>query len=193
MVYGLEFINSETIVTGGVWDRTLNIWSSRTGENLRTAYIDTYLVSLQLFNNRTQLAVGTGLGGYEIYIFNVNDLSLVSFLQGHTDWPLNLVLIVSDLLVSSSSMGDTTIRFWNLATNECKFVLQGHASSVWGLKVVSSDVLASSSRDAMVKFWNITTGELIRTLTNHTDYIYFSIDMLLDTDTFLSGSGDKTI
>ncbi len=70
MVYGLEFINSETIVTGGVWDRTLNIWSVRTGENLRTAYIDTYLVSLQLFNNRTQLAVGTGLGGYEIYIFS---------------------------------------------------------------------------------------------------------------------------
>jgi WD40 repeat protein len=74
MVYGLEFINSETIVTGGVWDRTLKIWSSRTGENLRTSYIDTNLVSLQLFNNRTQLAVGIGLGGYDIYIFNVNDL-----------------------------------------------------------------------------------------------------------------------
>ena len=86
-------------------------------------------------------------------------------------------------------MGDTTIRFWNLTTNECKYVLQGHTLSVWGLKVVASDVLASSSIDATINFWNIILGELIRTLTNHTHYIYYSIDML-DTETFVSGSGD---
>jgi F-box and WD-40 domain protein CDC4 len=56
-------------------------------------------------------------------------------------------------------MGDTTIRFWNLTTNECKYVLQGHTLSVWGLKVVASDVLASSSIDATINFWNIILGE----------------------------------
>ena len=43
-----------------------------------------------------------------------------------------------------------------------------------------------------IKLWDIPTGQLIRTLTGHTDWIDWSVD-LLNSQTLVSGSGDQTI
>jgi WD40 repeat protein len=52
--------------------------------------------------------------------------------------------------------------------------------------------LASGSSDTTIKLWDITSGQLIRTLTGHTDYIQWSVD-LLNSQTLVSGSWDQTI
>ena len=64
---------------------------------------------------------------------------------------------------------------------------------VWGLKMISSDTLASGSFDRTVKLWNTTSGTLIKTLANHTDIIYYSVDVLISNQILVSGSYDETI
>jgi WD40 repeat protein len=85
---------------------------------------------------------------------------------------------------------DKTVRIWNLTTNTCKFILTGHTSSVWGLKQITSSILASGSWDTTIKLWNIKSGKLIRTLTGHTSGIYVE---LINPQTLVSASHNGEI
>ncbi len=120
-----------------------------------------------------------GLGNGNINIYNINNIgSLISSLKVHTSFVIDMIQINFDLLACSS--GDGTIRIWDLITNTIKFNLTGHIQVVYGLKLVSSDLLASGSFDYTIKLWDITNGRIIRTFTNHTNSILWSIDSHLD-------------
>ena len=119
--------------------------------------------------------------------------NLIATLNGHLSNVNDLVLMNSERNLLASSSDDRTIRIWELNTYTIKYVLNGHASYVYGLKQVSFDTLSSSSWDKTIKLWNTTSGQLMRTLTNHTDRMYWSLDMLNDGLTLVSGSNDKTI
>jgi WD40 repeat protein len=101
------------------------------------------------------------------------------------------IQISADLLASSGG-GDETVRIWNLTNNTCKFNLTRHTNWVYGLKQITSSILASGSSDTTIKLWDITSGQLIRTLTGHTSDIWWSVD-LLNSQTLVSGSSDETI
>ena len=45
----------------------------------------------------------------------------------------------------------------------------------------------------LYNFTNITSGSLIRNLLGHTSNVQYSVDLLSDGQTFVSGSLDKTI
>ena len=169
-VYSLEWINADTIASGS-YDQTIRIWSISTGQTNIIINASSIVFSLKLLNNGFYLA--SALSNGKIKIYNVNDNgNLISTLDGHTSNVRDLSLISDDLLASSSGYPDQTIRIWNLTTNSAKFNLTGHANSVYGLRLMSSDILASGSADNSTKLWNITSGSLIRTLKNHTNYIY---------------------
>jgi WD40 repeat protein len=70
--------------------------------------------------------------------------------------------------------------------------LTGHEAIVNGLKLITPSILASGSDDTTIKLWDITTGQLIRTLTGHTSWILWSVD-LLNSQTLVSSSLDETI
>jgi WD40 repeat protein len=188
-VYGLEWINSDTIASGGLDDSTIQIWSISSGQTNRTINTGTVVNSLKLLNNGIHLAAGLGSN---INIYNINTGSLVATLQGHSAFVRDLILISnSDLLASSST--DTTARIWDLTTYTSKFTLTGHTSFLRGLKQISSDILASAAFDYTIRLWNITSGQSIRTLTNHTSEIWYAVDFLSNSQTIVSGSTDQTI
>ncbi len=187
-VFGLEWLDNDTLASGGYTDNTIKLWSATTGQTKRTIQTNPYFFSLTMLNTNIHLAVGLESG--DINIYNINDGNLVSSLKGHGWWVNDLVQLSADLLVSSSA--DDTVRIWNLTTNTSKFILTGHTSLVYGLKQISSSILASGSMDATIKLWDITSGQLIRTLTGHTGDIEWSVD-LLNSQTLVSGSFDQTI
>jgi WD40 repeat protein len=188
-VYALEWLDNDTLASAGVTDQTINIWSPTTGQTKRTIQTNQYVDSLKLFMTNIHLAAGLSNG--DINIYNIKDGNLVSSLKGHTNWVNDLVQISADLLASSS--GDETVRIWNLTTNTCKFVLIGHNNWVYGLKQITLSILASGSSDTNIKLWDITSGQLIRTLTGHTNRIWWSVDLMSDSQTLVSGSYDQTI
>jgi WD40 repeat protein len=186
-VYALEWLDNDTLASGGYNDREIKLWSMATGQTKRTIKTNGYVFSLTMLNTNIHLAAGLN---NTINIYNINDGNLVSSLKGHTEYVYDLVQISEDLLASSSR--DGTVRIWNLTTNTCKFILTGHTYSVYGLKQITPSILASGSADRTIKLWDITSGQLIRTLTGHTDSIYWSVD-LLNSQILVSGSGDESI
>ena len=188
-VFGLEWLDNDTLASAGYSDQTIKLWSPTTGQTKLTIQTNQNVCSLKLLNNNIHLAAGLGYPG-DINIYNINDGSLVSSLKGHISLVNDLVQISADLLASSSD--DQTVRIWNLTTNTCKFILTGHTQSVKGLKQITPSILASGSVDETIKLWDITSGQLIRTLTGHTSVIWYSVD-LLNSKTLVSGSGQQTI
>jgi WD40 repeat protein len=186
-VYGLEWLEKETLASAGWTDFTIKLWSPTTGQTKRSIQTNQYVVSLTMLNNNIHLAAGLSK---DINIYNINDGNLVSSLKGHTVNVNDLVQISADLLASSSA--DATVRIWNLTTNTCKFILTGHTDYVHGLKQITPSILASGSSDPTIKLWDTSSGQLIRTLTGHTSSIWWSVD-LLNSQTLVSGSWDRTI
>ncbi len=110
----------------------------------------------------------------------------MSTLSGHSSLVRDLALTHNGNFLASSSE-DNAVRIWNLATNTIKFILTGHTSPVYGLKMISNEILASGSFDKSIKFWNINNVNPIRTLSyNHE--IYWSVDLLNDAVTLVSAT-----
>ncbi len=187
-VFGLEWINENTFASGSN-DFTIKIWLISTGETLRTINTTTSVRSLNLLTNGFYMACGLLNGNISIY--NLNNGSLISALQGHISQVNDLIQNANDLLVSSSN--DKNIRVWNLTTNSRKNPFKGHTSQVYGLNLISSDIVASGSSDDSIRLWNITNGQLIRNLTGHTSTIFLSIGFLSNSHLIVSGSLDQTI
>jgi WD40 repeat protein len=187
-VFGLEWINADTIASGG-FDQAINIWSKSTGVKIRTISTGQLIWCLQLLSNGLYLAAGLQNGNINIY--NKNTGSVFKTLTGHTLVVNDFALISSNLLASSSN--DNNVRIWSLTTYTSVWTLTGHSLAVRGLKLVSSDILASGSDDFKIIFWNVTSGTFIRNLLGHTGNVQASVDLLSDGQTFLSGSLDQTI
>jgi WD40 repeat protein len=185
-VWALDYIDEDTMVSGDNFG-VINIWLISTGQTKRTINPNGRAVySVKMLGDGINLAVGLSSG--DISIFDINTGSLVATLNGQD--VNNMVQISEDLLASASY--DGSVRIWNLTTNTCKFILSGHIYPAYGLKKINSQILASGSADSTIKLWDITTGQEIRTLTGHTSYIHWSLD-LLNSQTLISGSYDGTV
>jgi WD40 repeat protein len=192
LVLGLDWFDADTLVSGGADDGLITIWSVSTGVTKRSINVGNRISSLKMLNNRIHLAVGLGYAApYDIKIYNVNDDTLVSTLQGHTYNVNDLIqLNENGLLVSASS---SEIRVWDLKTSQCKYILQGQSFDIKSLKQINSEILASGAWDRTIMLWNLTTGKAVRTLNNHTGGIYQSIDLVNNCRVLVSGSSDQTI
>lgn len=62
---------------------------------------------------------------------------------------------------------DKKIEIWNLATEQCEKVLQGHTGSIRSFAVLSGGRLASGSDDTTIRVWNLATGRCEKTLEGH--------------------------
>ena len=93
-------------------------------------------------------------------------------LTGHTHHVSCLAISTLGWLLYSGSW-DATVRVWNLATQSCTHVLQGHADAVTCLKLYKDasekSFLVSGSKDATIKVWDLETYECIHTFEGHED------------------------
>jgi WD40 repeat protein len=185
-VNDLEWIDQDTIASGSN-NNDIQIWRKNTGTTtISTINTGSAVNCLKLLSNGIHLASGLGNGQIEIYI--KNNGHLFRTLTGYSSSIKDLAMTNNGNLLASSS-GDNTIRIWDLTTYTLRFTLTGHVSPVFGLKMISNEILASGSEDMSIKLWNITSGNLIRTMTN-TYKIYWSVDLLNDAVTLVSGCSD---
>jgi WD40 repeat protein len=183
-VNGLEWIDQDTIASGSN-NNDIKIWSISTGTTARTISTGIEVYCLKLLPNGVYLA--SCLGNGQINIYDKNSWAFIRTLSsGHTSSIYDLALTNNGNLLASSS-GDKNVFIWDLTRNTLRFILTGHGSPVYGLKMISNEILASGSADKSIKIWDITNDKLIRTMTN-THEIYWSVDMLNDAVTLVSGT-----
>ena len=200
-VFAFNFLNEDTV--GSADGSSLHIWSIKTGVksldlNMSTSSGVRCLQYLPSVNGVCGNFLAAGLGNSKINIYNIANNSngnLVTILSGHTSLVNDFALISYGNLLASSSW-DKTVRIWYLVTCTLKYILNGHTSAVYGIRLITSDILASGASDSTIRLWNLTSGSLIRTLMNHTNMIILTVDLLTYDDgsnVLVSGSTDTTI
>ncbi len=176
-VYNVEWLDADTLASCGFYNGRIKIWSVSTGEKKRTIFIPNgaQVFSLKLLN-KIHLAAGE-VNGY-IYIYYINNGSLVATLQGHHDSIYDLVLLSDDLLASSCC--DSTIKIWNLTTYSLKFNLQEQYNCIMGLKQINYQILASIDYEGTIKLWNFKNGEKMRTISKpmFSSFYYVYLDLI---------------
>ena len=201
MVNTMRFFNDTSLIAGysSGW---LVVWSIGASTpyayyNVGNTYgsgLDKVVTALSQVIRSCLMAVGIN---YRIVIFDVcSGWAVVIFPNTHTSNVNDFELAQNGTTLISSS-DDMSIIVWTLSINTAatsvsvtaRDTLIGHTSCVYGLKMISSSLLASASADNTIKLWNILDGTLNNTLTGHTGPILYGLDFL-DASTLISGSLD---
>jgi WD40 repeat protein len=175
-------ISGDKIVSGST-DKTIKIWSLKTGKLLKTLnghYSSVFSVAI------SGDKIVSGSYDDAIKIWSLKTGKLLKTLNGHYG-SVNAVAISGDKIVSGST--DKTIKIWSLKTGKLLKTLNGHHSLVDSV-AISGDKIVSGSGDDTIKIWSLKTGKLLKTLNGHHD----SVDSVaISGDKIVSGSYDKTI
>ena len=118
--------------------------------------------------------------------------SPVAMLTGHSE-EINAAAFSPDGATLASGSHDTTIRLWDLATQQEIATLTGHTSSVHSL-AFSPDgrTLASGGNDGTLRLWNLVLNQQVAVLEGHDSFIW-KIAFSPDGQTLASTSADGTV
>ncbi|KAJ1716954.1 hypothetical protein G4B11_000962 [Aspergillus flavus] len=143
--------------------------------------------SLALHEDKNLLVTG-GTEGV-VRIWNIQTMSVIRSLKGHTATVRSLLIVDDTTLISGSR--DSTICLWDLDSDatDPKLVLKGHAKTVRCLKV-HGGVLVSAGYDGESRVWDIYTGQCLRVLKGHTGTLFA---LCFDGSRIVTGSLDSTI
>ncbi|KAJ1569114.1 hypothetical protein HK096_004173 [Nowakowskiella sp. JEL0078] len=176
-VMALRFVGM-TIITGSA-DTTLKVWDLKTGECKKTWEGHTGGVLCLHFDDKILVS------GSEDQTVGVwyKTTGKHFTLRGHTDAVTAVQLVKSSRVFSCS--GDATTRLWDVETQTCLRVFEGHNAPVQCLQFSSEPschgsvepdnlvgTLITGSMDGTVKIWSVKTGECVNTLFGHVHGIW---------------------
>lgn len=143
-------------------DKTIHLWNTRSGEQLRTLKGHTHTVL-----NLAWSANGQSLSSYSsdksVRQWDVQSGKQLGIRKGHGNEVFGVAFSPEGRL-TASVFREQTIRLWDTRTGNLRKELDGHTATV--LMVVWSPdgrALASTSVDATIRIWNVQSGELQRT------------------------------
>ncbi|KZT52734.1 WD40 repeat-like protein [Calocera cornea HHB12733] len=198
-VWALQFVHN-TLVSGST-DRTVRVWDLRTGLNTHVFAGHTSTVRcLQIVEKgengawprRRMIITGSrdnslrlwylpreGEAEYKSPGTNEPDHTdrdepnrnpyHVRIFQGHTS-AVRALAARGSTLVSGSY--DCTVRVWDMASGECRFVLSGHAQKVYSVTLDPvRERCASGSMDGTVRIWSLVDGQCLHSLSGHTSLV----------------------
>lgn len=184
-VRALEAPFNDTVISASR-DGTVRTWTKEALWDYKVNFTSTGFVNSLTFDAKNSLVI---TGGQDKLI-NVTDLYSPGMeskyvLIGHES---NVCSLDTDGVQIISGSWDSTARVWE--NNEIKYVLEGHSSSVWDVKILGKDRYLTCSADRTVKIWN--KNEVVKTILGHRDVVR-SLALLPNGAGFASASNDGTV
>ncbi len=179
----LQFNPESNIIVSGSEDCSLKVWSSITGECLRTLTGHTRGVRSSLLSRENILISGSV--DATIKVWNALNGNCLQTLYGHIA-TIRCLALNGDHVVSGSR--DKTLRVWNIKSASCLQVLVGHSDAIRCVHF-NDYIVVSGGHDSCLKLWDFKTGICLQTFI-HGDNIY--VVQLLE-HFIISGSCDSTI
>lgn len=184
-VWALKYIGNQII--SGSTDKSVRVWNIETGKctHVFKGHTSTIRCMDLVTDEETgKTLIVTGSRDNTLHVWRLpdedddgssfdenaeNNPFLICTLIGHTQ-SVRAIVGADNIIVSGSY--DHTVRVWDLATKECKFVLKGHTDRIYAIQLdIERNRCISASMDSTIRVWDLATGKCLAELTNHTSLV----------------------
>jgi cell division cycle protein 20 (cofactor of APC complex) len=98
---------------GGTVDKTLRIWNSTNGSNIKCVDTGSQVCAIQWSDTQKELVSSHGFSDNQLILWKYPSMTKIQEFRGHTSRVLHLAKSPDGATICSAS-ADETIRFWNL-------------------------------------------------------------------------------
>ncbi len=172
-------------------DKTLKLWSIKTGQDIRTFWGHKDIISSVSISVDGRYAL-SGSHDNTLKLWDIKTAKLMRTFTGHKNWVVSVAFSPDNKYALSGSY-DKTIKIWNIKTGKLVKTLSGHND--WVISVAftkNKNFIVSGSHDKTLMLWNIKKGTPVKTFKGHNDWVT-SVSASNKSPTVLSGSYDETI
>ncbi len=163
LIYDVAYSPNGKFIASASADRTVKIWETDKGRELRTIYIDEGYVTSVQFSPDSKHLLFSG-GDYEIGILKIYSLSenkIISNLQGHKEYAWKSRYSPDGSKIISISF-DQRIKIWNSKTGALLHTSKEQPALLRGLAVdPKGEWFVNTNDDGAVKIWSLETYEEI--------------------------------
>ncbi|EPY25941.1 guanine nucleotide-binding protein subunit beta-2-like 1 protein [Strigomonas culicis] len=176
-VAGISLAHATEYAITASWDRSLRLWSLRTGQCQGKFLKHTKDVLAVAFSPEDRQIVSGGRDNV-LRVWNVKGECVHTLEQGaHSDWVSSLCFSPSNSTLVVSGSWDNTVKVWDLADSKCIKTLVGHTNYVTSVTVSPDGSLcASGGKDGVARLWDLNTGDSLFELNveAHINQVAFS-------------------
>jgi WD40 repeat protein len=190
-VYGVSFSADGKMVASASGDKTVKLWDTSTGKQIKTLSGHTNGVWGVSFSADGKM-VASASHDKTVKLWDTSTGKQIKTLSGHTDAVYGVSFSADGKMVASAS-GDKTVKLWDTSTGKQIKTLSGHTDAVYGVSFsADGKMVASASGDNTVKLWDTSTGKQIKTLSGHTNWV-IDVSFSADGKMVASASRDNTV
>lgn len=172
-------------------DRTIRIWSAKTGQSLMTLEGHGDCVNACVFSPDGRRVMSAS-DDMTLRIWSADTGQTLLAMMGHTDGVTDCAFSPDGRRAVSASW-DQTLRIWSAKSGETLLILEGHAFGVNACSFSPDGrLVVSASRDDTLRIWSAENGQTLRILAGHeagvTDCAFSP-----DCQRVVSASDDRTL
>ncbi len=195
-IYGCDISPDGRFALSACWDKLIRLWSTETGNLVRTFEGHTYEVDMVKFrkNGRQFLSASED---NTLRLWNIASGDCVKVYEGHTEPADCLAISPDDRFVLSGSL-DSTVRLWEIESGVCLRKLETGTDFIKSVAFSpdgSRAVLGCGSLDdkkQTLQYWDLVQGECLHKFNDYAKSIW-SVAISPDGSKALAGDEEGNI
>ncbi|CAO1636376.1 unnamed protein product [Parajaminaea phylloscopi] len=191
-ISSLSFSPDGLFLSSASADRTIKIWSIRSGNLIHTLKGHQGGIS-DLAWSPCSRYIASASDDRSIVVWNAKDGYDVRHLVGHTSYVFCVAYSPQSNLIASGSF-DETVRLWDARKGICHRTIAAHSEAVTDVDFNRDGTLiASCSYDGLIRLWDVPTGLCLATLPHPTSSPTTSIRFSPSSSHLLASSLDSAL